>query len=80
MIVSGALDISKPIPPPLKTVCDLLGRRKANKGDESLGSRESWEDRCRRVYPNRSYGLREQGDFILGFLTTLRIRVKPTLG
>ena len=70
MIISGSLDIGKPVPPSLETICNLLGRGKTNKGDEGLRSREIREYRRGWVYPDRSYRLCEQGEFILGFLLT----------
>ena len=75
MIVPGSLNISKRVLPSLETLFDLFGGREADQWDEGLGPRETWKS-CRGwVYPDRSHGLREEREFILGFLLPgIRIR------
>jgi len=74
MVIPRSLDISEPVPSPLDTLPDLLRGREADQWDEGLGSRETWQDHRRRVDPDRSHGLLEERQLILGFLSPVRVR------
>ena len=76
VVVPRSLDISEPVLPPLETLPDLLRGGEADQWDEGLGSREAWEDHRGWVDPDRSHGLLEKGEFILGFLL-LGVRARP---
>jgi hypothetical protein len=69
VIIPRSLNISKRVLPSLDTLVDLFGSREADQRDEGLGSRETWKDRRGWVDPDRSHGLREEREFILGFLS-----------